>query len=462
MIFDVAIIGAGVVGSAIARELAGTSLNAALVEAKNDVCDVTSKANTGLLCTGFDATPGSLEGILVRRGHALMLDYAARTGIAVEHTGAILVAWTQEELDALPGMKATAVENGYDGCEILDSAEVYRRVPALGKGVLGGLSVPDESVICPWSVTVACATDAVQRGATLLLNHRVTAIRRDQSSSVTVLETTGGEVRARWVINAAGLGSARVDRLFGHERFTVTPRRGELFVFDKLSRPLVPHILLAVPTAKGKGVLISPSVYGNVLLGPTSEDMPVGATTATSEKGLTYLWEQGERMMPILLKEEVTATYAGLRAAIDASDYLIELEPAQGYLLVAGIRSTGVSACLAIAEHVADLLGTTGLDLTRREQLPPPPRLHPLGEADRRPYQDDDLIARDPEYGRVVCFCERVTAGELRDAVNSPIPPTDVGGMRRRTRAMNGRCQGFFCGGAVRTILSQATSEGAE
>lgn len=462
MIFDVAIIGAGVVGSAIARELAGTSLAVALVEASNDVCDVTSKANTGLLCTGFDATPGSLEGRLVRRGHDLMVDYAARTGIAVERTGAILVAWTQEELDALPGMKATAVENGYDRCELLDPAEVYRRVPALGKGVLGGLSVPDESVICPWSVTVACATDAVQRGATLLLNHRVTAIRRDPTSSVTSLQTTGGEVQARWVINAAGLGSARLDKMFGHERFTVTPRRGELFVFDKLSRPLVPHILLAVPTAKGKGVLISPSIYGNVLLGPTSENMPVGATTATSENGLAYLWEQGERMMPVLLQEEVTATYAGLRAAIDASDYLIELEPSQGYLLVAGIRSTGVSACLAIAEHVAGLLATTGLDLTRRENLPPPPTLHPLGEADRRPYQDDELIARDPEYGRVVCFCERVTAGELRDAVNSPIPPTDAGGMRRRTRAMNGRCQGFFCGGAVRAVLNQATPGGAQ
>lgn len=463
MIFDVAIIGAGVVGSAIARELAGTTLSVALVEARNDVCDVTSKANTGLLCTGFDARPGSLEGRLVRHGQALMFDYAARTGVAVERTGAILVAWTQEEFDALPGIRTTAVENGYDRCELLDSEGVYARVPALGEGVVGGLSVPDESIVCPWSVTIACAIDAVQRGATLLLNQRVTAIRHDDANSaVTVLETSGGQVQARWVINAAGLGAATVDELFGHHRFTVTPRRGELFVFDKLSRPMVPHILLAVPTAKGKGVLISPSIYGNVLLGPTSESMPEGATSATSEEGLSYLWEQGERMMPSLLKEEVTASYAGLRAAIDANDYLIELDAEQSYLLVGGIRSTGVTACLAIAEHVAALLGTAGVDVTRRDSLPSPPKLHSLGEADCRPYQDDELIAQDPEYGRVVCFCERVTAGELRDAVRSPIPPADLGGMRRRTRALNGRCQGFFCGGAVQRVLREATSEGAQ
>lgn len=460
MTFDVAVIGAGVVGSAIARELAGTRLSVALVEAANDVGDATSKANTALLCTGFDARPDSLEARLVRRGHELMLAYAARTGVALERTGAILVAWNQDQLDVLPGMQVTARENGHDRCELLDAAGVYARVPALGGGVLGGLTVPDESIICPWSATIACATDAVQRGATVLLNHRVTEARPDDSNpGVTVLETSAGPVRARWVVNAAGLGAATVDSLFGYHRFTVTPRRGELIVFDKFSRSLVPHILLAVPTVKGKGVLISPSVYGNVLLGPTSENMPEGATTATSENGLAYLWEQGERMMPSLLKEEVTASYAGLRAAIDADDYLIELDVAQQYLLVGGIRSTGVSASLAIGEYAAELLRTAGVDVTAREDLPPPPRLHSLGEADCRPYQNDDLIAADPEFGRIVCFCERVTAGELRDAVNSPLPPADLGGIRRRTRAMNGRCQGFFCGAAVQRALRHTPLE---
>jgi glycerol-3-phosphate dehydrogenase len=318
--------------------------------------------------------------------------------------------------------------------------------------VLGGLTVPGESVTCTWTTNLAFATDAVRRGARLLREHRVVSVIRDGDR--TVLGTTGGDVDARWVVNAAGLGADRVDRLFGHERFTVTPRRGELFVFDKLARPLVPTIVLPVPSSRGKGVLLSPTVYGNVMLGPTSEDLADRTDTSTSERGLEQLLEKGRRLMPRLLEEEVTASYAGLRAAIDADDYLLELDRRAGYLLVGGIRSTGLTASMAIAEHVMRMLAETGLDLTPRPDLPPPPRMPNLGEAGLRLYQQGDRIAADPAYGRIVCFCERVTAGEIRDACASTIPPADLDGLRRRTRAMNGRCQGFYCGAEVAARLA--------
>ncbi len=449
---DVAVIGGGIVGAAIARALAGTRLEVALVEARDDVGDGTSKANTAILHTGFDATPGTLESRLVARGYQLLGEYAAQTGIPVERTGAVLVAWTVEELDALPGLKAKAELNGYTRCEMVSAEDVYASVPDLGEGALGGLTVPDESIICTWTTNLALATDAVRRGARLLRGHRVTAVRANHGAAGTILDTTKGPVAARWVVNAAGLGADHLDRMFGFDRFTVTPRRGELFVFDKLARPMVPRIVLPVPSSRGKGVLVSPTIYGNVMLGPTSEDLTDRTATGTSEHGFAFLLEKGHRLMPALLEEEVTASYAGLRAAIDSSDYLIDLVPAKRYLLVGGIRSTGLTSGMAIAEHVMELLGTTGLDLAPRDDLPPPPRMPNIGEAATRPYQDAEAIAHDAEYGRVVCFCERVTAGEIRDAFSSTIPPSDVDGLRRRTRAMNGRCQGFYCGAHVRAL----------
>ncbi|GAA2374187.1 NAD(P)/FAD-dependent oxidoreductase [Streptomyces cuspidosporus] len=452
-VFDIAVIGGGIVGSAIARELSGYEVSVALLEARDDVGDGTSKANTAILHTGFDAKPGTLESRLVARGYHLLNAYAKATGIPVEHTGAVLVAWNQEELDALPSLKEKAEANGYERCRIIGADEVYQSLPALGDGALGGLTVPDESIICTWTTNLALATDAQQRGAKLLLQYAVTGV--DQTDEVTTLHTAKGEVRARWVINAAGLGADHIDRLFGHDRFTVTPRRGELFVFDKLTRPMVNKIVLPVPSSRGKGVLISPTIYGNVMLGPTAEDLTDRADTATSEDGYDFLLTKGERLMPRLLSEEVTASYAGLRAAIDHPDYLIEATPEQRYLLVGGIRSTGLTAGIAIAEHVRHLLEESGPPLRNRADLPGPPRMPNIGEATTRPYQDAELIASDPAYGSIVCFCERVTEGEIRDACHASVPARTLEGLRRRTRAMNGRCQGFFCGAAVAALHTQ-------
>jgi glycerol-3-phosphate dehydrogenase len=457
--YDIVVIGGGIVGSAIARELSRYQLSVALLEARDDVGDGTSKANTAILHTGFDAKPGTLESAMVSRGYELLSEYAKHTGIPVEHTGAILVAWDSEQLDALPGLRDKAVANGYDRCEIVDAAAVYAAVPSLGPGALGGLTVPDESIICTWTVNLALATDAVNRGTTLLRSHRVERVYVTPDG--TTLHTTAGPVSARWVVNAAGLGADVIDGLFGYSRFTVTPRRGELIVYDKLARPLVDKIVLPVPTARGKGVLVSPTIYGNVMLGPTSEDLQDRTATGTSEGGFEFLLEKGRTLMPRLLDEEVTATYAGLRAAIDHGDYLIEADPQQHYLLVGGIRSTGLTAGMAIAEHVREQLISAGLTLTERTTLPDPPDMPNLGEAFPRPYQQTEKIAADPAYGRIVCFCERVTEGELRDACRSVIPPAGLDGLRRRTRVMNGRCQAFFCGAEVQTIFEKQQEQHA-
>lgn len=466
--YDVVVIGAGVVGCAIARELAGHRLRVALVEARGDVGDGTSKANTAILHTGFDAMPGTLESRLVHDGYLLLRDYCAATGIPVERTSALLVAWDDEQLANLPGLAEKAEANGYHETSLVDAAEVYRIVPDLGPGALGGLVVPGESIICSWSTAIALATDAVNRGCELLLNTAVTGLTLpgdgdgdgegdgDGGAGASTVHTSRGDLPARWVVNAAGLGGDRVDAMAGFDRFRLHPRRGELLVFDKLARPSVPVIVLPVPSKLGKGVLVSPTIYGNVMVGPTAEDMTDRADTATTEAGFDFLRAKGAALMPSLMDEEVTAAYAGLRAAHDRDDYVIEADAHRRYAVAGCIRSTGLTSSMAVGGYVRDLLAGAGLAMEAREDLPAPPRVPQIGEHAPRPYQDADLISRDPAYGEIVCFCERVTAGEIRDALAATVPARDLGGLRRRTRAHNGRCQGFHCGARLTALLEEA------
>ncbi len=456
---DVAIIGAGVVGAAIARALAAFDLRCVLLDAAGDVGAGTSKANTAILHTGFDAKPGSLESRLLASGSGLLRAYAEQAGIAVERTGAVLVAWTAEQAAALPSIAAGARANGYLPVRELSAAEVYEREPALGPGARAGLLIPDESVIDPWTVPLAFATEAVRAGVVLRLGARVTGVSGGPGApaggSAFELATTRGPVRCRWAVNAAGLGSDEVDRMFGADGFTIRPRKGELIVYDKLARPLVRSIVLPVPTARTKGVLVAPTVFGNVLAGPTAEDVPDRQDVSTTAAGLSSLTAAAERIVPALAGEEVTAMYAGLRAATEHPDYQIAV--LGRYVRVAGIRSTGLSASLGIAGHVTELLADAGLPTRPRPRAPGhsvgAPVMPYLGESGPRPYRDPERIAGDPAYGEIVCHCERVTRGEIRDALASDIAPAGPDGLRRRTRAMNGRCQGFYCAANVSALL---------
>ncbi|HEU0293150.1 MAG TPA: FAD-dependent oxidoreductase [Anaerolineales bacterium] len=441
-IYDVAIIGAGAVGSAIARELSRYELNIVLLESKPDVGMGTSKASTALWHTGYDATPGSLESALLKRSYPLLEKFMMEVGSPFERIGGLLIAWTQEQFETLPSLLAKAHKNGDTDVYITSKEELYQREAHLGRGALGGMFVPGEGILCTFTIPLACATQAVANEVMLKLNFAVRSIKRVDDFSM--ISSGSEEIQAKWVINAAGLYSDEINQHFGHENFKVTPRRGELIVYDKLARPLVNHVLLPVPTAITKGVLISPTIYGNVLLGPTAEDLPDKAATNTSADGLQSLLEKGEKILPDLLNEEVTATYAGLRAATEHSDYQIALHADQQYICVGGIRSTGISASLGIAEYVADLLKEGGVELRSKSEFKTI-RMPNIGEAFLRPYQSGALIAENAHYGLIVCHCERVTVGEIHDAMNSVIPATTLDALRRRTRAMQGRCQGFNC-----------------
>src|SRR5918996_1033787 len=367
------------------------------------------------------------------------------TAIARELTGALLVAWDDEQRAELLGIVERSRANGYDPIRELDVAELYEREPHLGPGAVAALEVPDEALVCPFTTPLAFATEAVLAGCELRRSTPVTGVQRVPGGFE--VQTPDGTLTAGRLVNAAGLGSDEIDRMLGGDSFTVTPRRGELVVFDKLSRPLVRHILLAVPTKVSKGVLVSPTVFGNLMVGPTADDVERKDDTSSTAAGLSHLRREAGRIVPALLGYDVTAVYVGLRAATEHADFQIRFD--DGYACVGGIRSTGLSASMAIAEYVRD-----GLELSLGSPREASSfRMPNLGEATPRPFQRGDLIEEDAEYGRVVCFCERVTRGELRDAMASPVPPVDLDGLRRRTRAHMGRCQGFWCGAHLTALL---------
>ena len=455
-VYDFAIIGAGVVGTAIAQELSKYKLSTALLEAKADVGAGTSKANTAIWHTGFDAKTGSLEQNLLSRSYELLTDYVPKFNIPHEKSGAVLIAWNEDQLNSLKGILDKAHNNGVTDVHLLSIEEVYKLEPNVNKGALGGLMVPREYIICPFTIPISYATQAVINGVELKLNFPVTEISTD--NDVYTLSGKGGAIKSKFVINAAGLNSDIIDRLFGFERFTVTPRRGELIVFDKLARNLVNHVLLPVPTSITKGVLISPTVFGNIMLGPTAEDLSDKEATNTSSEGLDFLWEKGKGIISQLLNEEVTSTYAGLRAATEHSDYQIYSHPEKHYICVGGIRSTGLSSSLGIAEYISELLNDFDIELEKKESIKTV-KMHNIGEKSIRPYQDDNLIKQNSDYGKIVCHCERVTLGEIKDALHSPVPAKTLEGLRRRTRCMQGRCQGFYCSADVKEIFDSEVIE---
>lgn len=456
-IYDITIIGAGAVGCAIARELSRYNLKIALVEANSDVGMGTSKASTAIWHTGYDAKPGSLEAKLLRRSYVLMKEYMPEANIAHEVLGGLLIAWNQDQLDTLPKLLKQAHDNGEMDVQIISAEEIYQREPHINKGALGGLFVPGEGILCTFSVPLVMAYQAVENDVELFLDFQVKKIQRpSEVNGLYEIFSGDKKIQSRFIVNAAGLFSDEINAHFGKTSFKVTPRRGQLIVYDKLARPLVNHVLLPVPTSITKGVLISPTVYGNILLGPTAEDLPDKSATETTADGLNFLIEKGRQILPQLLDEEVTATYSGLRAATEHSDYQIEMDAALHYLCLGGIRSTGISGAMGIAEYGVELLREAGLELNLKNEFKTV-RLPTIGQSFTRPHQDPEMVASNRMYAEMVCHCERVSRGELMDAMNAPIAATTIDALRRRTRASQGRCQGFNCHAAlIKTLDSDS------
>lgn len=434
--YDVAVIGAGVVGCAVARRftLAGSRL--LVVEKGADILAGASKGNSAILHTGFDAPLGSLEHWCIQAGYAEFLEIHARFGLPLLNSSAILAAWTEEENAKLDQIAAKAWKNGVGDVGRLTASEVRAREPHLSRAVLGGLLVPGEYLIDPWSTPLAYMHQALANGAEIMRATEVMSGRFDGRSWA--LETSKGEVEAETVINCAGLFGDVVDqRLTGVASFEIRPRKGQFVVFDKAAARFLSAIILPVPTERTKGIVLTPTIFGNLLVGPTAEEQ-TDRTHATVESAvMEQLIAKAHVLIPALADIPVTATYAGLRPATEHSEYQIRYDEARNLIVAGGIRSTGLTGALGIAQHVEQLYTKRygpGVGL-RTIVWPTVPM---LAEQEARDWTR-------PGYGEILCHCELVTKREVEAALTGPLPAGDFGGLKRRTRAGMGRCQGFYC-----------------
>lgn len=457
--YDIVVVGAGVVGCAIAFELSRYRLTVALVDAKNDVGAVTSKANSAILHTGFDAPPNSIESSLVQKGYKRFLEWSPSLGLPIERVGGLLIAWDQEQQDALPEIIEKGKKNGQRDLTIESPQAIYSLEPHLGPGVLGGIQIPGESITCAFTAPIAFATTAVMNGIRWLGG---THVRHVVKESVAYrLFTNNGTLQCRVLINAAGLYSDEIDRMVGFDRFKITPRRGEFIILDKHARSLLSHIILPIPTKITKGVLISPTIYGNVLLGPTADNIHDKSDTSTTIGGLENLMTKAAHLMPRLLGVPITTTYAGLRAASEHSDYQLFFEPERSYVCAGGIRSTGMSSSLGIAESLCERLSEFDVKLERKVNWTPI-KMPNIAEALERPSQSSERIREHSDYGKIVCHCEQVSLREVELACEGPLPARNLDGIRRRTRAMLGRCQGFYCVANIVDICTKRMNKSPE
>lgn len=433
--YDIAVIGAGVVGAALFRRFAMGGLKTLLIERGADILSGASKGNSAMLHTGYDGMPGSLELTCVRAGYREYLEIAPQLNLPVLETDGLLVAWDAEQKAKLPALTEAARVNGVTGAREIDAAEVRRLEPHLAPTVAGGILVPGEHIIDPWSAPLAYVRQGLAHGGEVRLKQWVQS--GDLAGGVWRLASDAGAIAARIVINAAGNYGDLVEAIARPSPFKISPRKGQFVVFDKPAHRLIQRSILPVPTEKTKGVMICRTIFGNLIVGPTAEDQEDRADASVTQEALERLIERGRAMLPALAGQSVTATYAGLRPATQFKDYQIEALPERRWITVAGIRSTGLTGALGIAQHVAQLYERHFGRLT----APADPTWTPvpnLAEHRPRPYQAAG-------YGEIVCHCELATRTEIEAALAGPLPAGDLGGLKRRTRCMMGRCQGFYC-----------------
>lgn len=443
-VFDIAVIGGGVVGCAVARRFTLDGARVVLVERGADILSGASKANSALLHTGFDAPPGSLELACMQEGYREYLDIRERLNLPLLETGAMVVAWNGDELSRLEAIEAQARQNGVGDVKRLTAAQVLEREPHLAATMQGALLVPGEHVIDPWSAPLAYLAQAVENGATALCGAEVTGgVHTDDHWR---LHTPRGEVRARAVVNCAGLFADRLEeRLLGRADFAIRPRKGQFVVFDKASARLLRSIILPVPNERTKGIVLARTIFGNLLVGPTAEEQEDRERPFVDHDIMESLVAKAVEMIPALSGMPVTAVYAGLRPATERKEYRVLADKERRWIRVAGIRSTGLTAALGLAAHVSRLHASMqGAGFGAIAQ-PVWPRMPNLAEHRERDWQA-------PGHGEIVCHCELVTRREIEAALGGPVPAGDIGGLKRRTRAGMGRCQGFYCQARVAAL----------
>lgn len=450
--FDVIVIGGGVIGGTILRELTKYKLDVCMLEKENDVCMGQSKANSGIVHAGFDAAVGSKKAYFNVRGNAMMAAYASELGVKYKNNGSLVVAFSEEEAKTLEELKDRGEKNGVPSLKILNREELFASEKNISKRAIGALYAPTGGIVCPYELTIAAIGNAMDNGAKLYLNFEVVSVvKKDGAFSVT--SESGETVEGRIVVNCAGLGGGKIACEAG-DMLRVGGRKGEYVLLDRESGNFVSHTLFFTPTKKGKGILVSPTVDGNILLGPTAEETENGSADTSSEGLKTVTEKAGEMCENVPLYNTITS-FAGVRAYSERHDFVIEeSEHAEGLIHCIGIESPGLTSAPAIAEYVVSELVKKRLPLEKNENFDGR-RMPDYFFKNLTDEEKNKMIEKDPAYGRIVCRCEQITEGEIVRAIRENPPARDVDAVKRRTRAGMGRCQGGFCQPQVAEIIAR-------
>ena len=455
--YEVLIIGGGVTGSAIARELSRYDLKTALFEKGEDVCSGTSKANSGIVHAGFDAAPGSLKAKMNIRGSQMMEELSRKLDFPYKRNGSLVLCFDEKDRPRLEKLLQQGKENGVEGLEILEKKELLALEPALSEEVVCALHAPTGGIVCPFKLTIALAENAAVNGVEFHLNEGVKRVQPGTVEGYTV-ETGKGTYETRIVVNAAGLYGDEIHNQVSGEKLHITPRKGEYCLMDKKIGQLVSHTIFQMPTAMGKGVLVTPTVHGNLMVGPTATDISDKEGVDTTAEGLDEVLKKAALSVKSLPRGVTITSFAGLRAHEDHDDFILgEVKDAPGFFDAVGIESPGLTSAPAIGEWMAEkivekLRKTQKVDEKKdfQETRKDIPNIASMDQAEAAA-----LIAENPAYGTIICRCEKVTEGEIIDAIRRPLGARSLDGIKRRTRAGMGRCQAGFCSTKVMDILAR-------
>lgn len=451
--YDVAIIGAGIIGTFIARELSRYKLNVVLIEKDNDVANGTTKANSAIVHAGYDAEPGTLKARFNAIGNQMFDKVCEELDVPFKRIGSLVIASSKEEMESINELYERGIKNNIPEMKILDKNSVRDLEPNINENVIGALHAKTCGIVGPFELAIALAENAVDNGVELLLNSGVTSI--DKLIKGYKIHIGDENVEAKYVINCTGVYADKINNMVASPSFSINPRRGQYFIFDKSAGEVVNSVIFQCPNKLGKGVLVTQTVHGNLLVGPNAEDIDDKKNIQTTSEGLNYVKNCSIKTTERIPFNKVITSFSGLRATPSTGDFIIEeSREAKNFINVAGIESPGLSAAPAIAEYVVGIVKELAGELIEKEDFNPR-RRSMVRFIELTDEEKAEVIKKDSRYGRVICRCENITEGEIVDVIHRKVGATTVDGVKRRCRPGMGRCQGGFCMPRVMEILSR-------
>ena len=454
MIYDVIIVGAGVIGAMAARELSKYQLKVCLLEKENDVACGASKANSGIIHGGYDPEPGTLKAKMNTQGIELLYQAAKELHVPYKNNGSLVLAFSEKEDETVRELYERSLINGIAGLSVISGDRARELEPNLSEKVTSALLVPNAGIICPYALTIAAVGNAMDNGVELKRNFAVAAIEK-AAQGYTVTAVDGQTVTGRFVLNCAGGYSSKVAAMVGDDGYTIVPRAGEYLLLDKTEGGRVSYTIFQVPSEEGKGILVSPTADGNLLTGPTAAKVETPDSKEITPEGIEQVQRLAAKSVPSVNFRKVITSFTGVRSSGTTGDFIMEpSRKAPGVVHLVAIESPGLTCCVAIARYALELLQGQGLSLEAKAVWNGE-REDTHAFRDMSDEEKDAFIKENPDYGRIVCRCEQISEGEIRAAIRRNPQAQDMDGVKRRTRSGMGRCQGGFCGPYVMRLLSE-------